>query len=386
MSGSLARAATAHSAVLVEPAQRITICRVNWRKARDLFVRTMPVIEAQGKSLPERILSVLTHDRYLRGGKRTKDAVRKYRAVALERLRHSIGSYEPIEIILPSFPLKCTHPLKMNGHRADMAEISAFAKFHELCEQIRRIYPSGAVIYIVQDGMLHFEDFGRCKTEVRQYASDLQQIVRLMGLQNEIKFLDLREEFEKQPDRCGALARARAEVAQEVQAPENQKHFEAVVSSSFAILKNSHLPREMVRRIFTLGEEQLCADEIITKRVFGARAAEAAIRFLAYDRAIEHLDLYTRIRRYALRGSVHTGPGRISIRFHAKGTCILPWMGVAVKEGDEMTVKYVCDVEHDPIYLPVYVQGAQHPLYFTTRACLQSGFCSSGAPDERPQR
>jgi len=185
-----------------------------------------------------------------------------------------------------------------------------------------------------------------------------------MGLQDEIQFLDLQQELRKQPDYPAALARAREEILAEIQDPQNQEHLQALTASSMASLDTSHLPCGMVKRIFTLAEEHLTPNEVIAKSALETRAKAAATQFLIYGRAIAHLDLYTRICPDGVRASVHKGPGRIPIRFHSKGSEILPWMGVAVKEDDEVSIKYVCEVEHDPTYIPVYVRDCCHPLYF----------------------
>ncbi|MCX6769801.1 MAG: L-tyrosine/L-tryptophan isonitrile synthase family protein [Candidatus Micrarchaeota archaeon] len=357
MSGSLSKvAACSQKVVSCDQGFGMRKERINWESAKEFFVKSMPALQPAGSCLSERIFSIMIHERYMRTNSGTKSDAKKYRGAAVEKIRRCIRNFDPIDIVLPAFPMK--------GDRADMAEISAFSKFHELCEQIRKIYLPGARIHIIQDGMLHHEDFGRCESEVRQYSADLKSILVAMGLQNEIILHDLKTELERQPDYQLAMARAQNEIAQEIQNPVQMKHYLDIVSSTIAILGNSHLPPDVVRRIFTLEENRLSACDKIQKRAIESKAADAAFNFLVYGRAIEHLDLYERILPNAIRGSVHKGPGRIPLRFHAKGTTIPPWMGVAVQMGNEMTVKFICEVECDPSFVPVYVEGRASPFYF----------------------
>ncbi|MBI4360740.1 L-tyrosine/L-tryptophan isonitrile synthase family protein [Candidatus Micrarchaeota archaeon] len=348
----------------VRPPKRIEVDRLDWHTLRDMYARQMPDLKPQGSTLAERLFWILTHKQYMRTGGRIKSNVRAYREEALARMQHSIDQAEPIEIVLPAFPIKCYHPLKMRGSRADMGEISALAKFHEMIEQVRRHYPPGVVIHIVSDGAHQMEAFGNTPRQVDEYTRDLRRIVKNMGLDHEFKFMDLKTELESQPDYRKALAQAEREIDAELQSEDQKPHLDAVRTSTLASLEMGHLPKKMIERIFTLPEAELTPDELLNRRILETRVGPAMRNFLIQGRTIELVNLFDRLQPNALRGSVHDGPGRITMRFHAKGTEVLPWMGVAVEENGEFGVKYFCQLRDDPTYVPVHLKGSPMPLYY----------------------
>jgi len=289
----------------------------------------------------------------------------------LGAIKRCIQKGKPIEIILPAFTFKFTHPLKTKSHRADMAEASSFAKLHELCEQIKRIYPKGAVVYVARDGRLYSDIFGRSRALADQYGRDIERFVKSMGLENEIKFLDIKTALERQPDYKRAYQQAAAEVREVMLNPgEKAGEIEALKGSAAANLEVGSIPDRMVERIYSLPESKLTPDELIAKRSIEKRAVSAVNEYLTKNRTIEILDLYARMRPDAVRTSVHIGSGKLPLQLHRKKTQLFPWMGVGIIDKKGASVRYLSEVQDNPNFVPVYLKGQKNPFYYVERGLL----------------
>lgn len=306
----------------------------------------------------------MTSGRY-RKGRLCQIGLPEHRQAFLDTIENDVKSGRPIEIIIPSFPLKFTHPLKTSCTTADMAEISALAKLHEMCEQIGKVYPQGANVYIIRDGGIYANVFGRNRRAVDNYGKELQFFVDKMGLKKEIKFLDLKAEMERQPDFHKMHAIAEAEIREAMKNPkEHGKNIDMIKCSAAANLNVKGLPRKEVERVFMYPESSLTHNEIILKRSLRGRGERAAFDYLVVNRTIELLDLYCRVKPNALRASVHVGPGKLPLQLHRKKTQLLPWMGVGMADKRGLTVRYISEMHGDPKYVPVYLKGHENPFYY----------------------
>ncbi len=134
--------------------------------------------------------------------------------------------------------------------------------------------------------------------------------------------------------------------------------------SAAANLNVEHFPDSIVRKVFGVAADQLSVDEWFVKNSIEKRAEEAVFEYLVLNRTIELLDLYSRIRPNALRGSTHTGPGKLPLTLHRQQTQLVPWMGVVVLDKGTFTVRYECEVRGNGT-LPVYAnEGDKKPFYY----------------------
>lgn len=68
----------------------------------------------------------------------------------------AVKKSEPVRMVLPAFPFKSPNiTVKVLGTLPDKAEDIALAHLNGLCAAIRDIYPPGAVLTIVSDGLVY---------------------------------------------------------------------------------------------------------------------------------------------------------------------------------------------------------------------------------------
>lgn len=68
----------------------------------------------------------------------------------------AVKNKEPVRMALPAFPFKSPNNiLKVLGTLPDKAEDVALAHLNGMCAAIRDIYPPGAVLTIISDGLVY---------------------------------------------------------------------------------------------------------------------------------------------------------------------------------------------------------------------------------------
>jgi L-tyrosine isonitrile synthase len=343
---------------------RITLGQIDWAEARNIWKRTAPILDQSklGATIPERILNVITSPRY-RKGSLCDIAFEENVESFMNRIISTVRAGQPIELIIPSFPQKISNPLKTTSKDADMAELSALAKLHELVTQVRKIYPPGMVIYLARDGRLNCSDFGYSEDKSNRYGRNLQEFVDKMGISEEIKFLDIRSAMESHPDFQRAKNAANQETREKFENPGDfAPQLARLKGSALSNINLEGVPTALLVRIFTYPENELSLLDLFAKRQLQIQAERTVFNYLMKARITELLDLYAYMRPNAIRGSVHVGPGKIPIQFHRKKTELLPWMGVAVFHEGTFTIRYDCDARQNSI--PVYLRETDPSPFF----------------------
>lgn len=71
-------------------------------------------------------------------------------------IRHFVTAGKKIEMCLPAFPFKSSNKTyKVLGRLPDKAEELALARLESICQRIESIYPPGATIMIISDGLVY---------------------------------------------------------------------------------------------------------------------------------------------------------------------------------------------------------------------------------------
>ncbi|KAJ8111436.1 hypothetical protein OPT61_g5973 [Boeremia exigua] len=105
----------------------------------------------------------------------------------------SVKNSEPIRMVLPAFPFKSPNScVKVLGALPDKAEDIALAHLNGLCSAIEDIYPPGAVLTIVSDGLVYNDLLGVPDHTVWAYGQTLRQLTKAKGYAH-IEFARLRD-------------------------------------------------------------------------------------------------------------------------------------------------------------------------------------------------
>jgi pyoverdine/dityrosine biosynthesis protein Dit1 len=86
----------------------------------------------------------------------TTDRLALGRPKFLAAIQHFVQDGKTVEMCLPAFPFKSANKVyKVLGTLPDKAEELALKRLNGLCERIKEIYPPGATLTIISDGLVY---------------------------------------------------------------------------------------------------------------------------------------------------------------------------------------------------------------------------------------
>ncbi|KAF8323622.1 Pyoverdine/dityrosine biosynthesis protein-domain-containing protein [Cantharellus anzutake] len=114
------------------------------------------------------------------------------RAFLTERVRWHVDRNIQIQLALPAFPFKSPSKDKVLGTLPDMAEEIVLRRLEDLCRSLEDLYPPGAQLHIVSDGIVYGELLRVPETTVYQYNAALRSLVSSLALTH-ISFVRVRD-------------------------------------------------------------------------------------------------------------------------------------------------------------------------------------------------
>ena len=84
----------------------------------------------------------------------TTTAGPEYEATAALRIKDFYNSKQPLCMLLSAFPWKNPNPEQTLSSHPDFAEELALARLNHLCEELVRVYPYGAQVTLVPNGLV----------------------------------------------------------------------------------------------------------------------------------------------------------------------------------------------------------------------------------------
>ncbi|KAM5356540.1 hypothetical protein ACJ41O_003186 [Fusarium nematophilum] len=104
-----------------------------------------------------------------------------------------VKAQQPVPLCLPAFPFKSPNSTaKVLGKLPDKAEEIALSHLNGLCQAIGDIYPPGAKLTIISDGLVYNDLLGVPDKDVWAYGETLRALAAAKGLSN-ISFARLRD-------------------------------------------------------------------------------------------------------------------------------------------------------------------------------------------------
>ncbi|KAJ8133284.1 hypothetical protein O1611_g338 [Lasiodiplodia mahajangana] len=111
------------------------------------------------------------------------------------RVIEFVSRNEACQMVLPAFPCKSPNSNKVGGSKPDMAERIALETLHDFVQDVKKVYPPGATIWIVHDGHLLSSCIGVDDSTVSEYESNLQELYHSLFSSSEdreaVKFTSL---------------------------------------------------------------------------------------------------------------------------------------------------------------------------------------------------
>ncbi|XWW96173.1 hypothetical protein V2A60_004145 [Cordyceps javanica] len=104
-----------------------------------------------------------------------------------------VAAQQEVQTCLPSFPFKSANKeYKVLGSLPDKAEELALARLNNMCRRIREVYPPGARVTIISDGMTYNDLLSISDRETWQYGEALRRMAHEKGFKH-ISFARIRD-------------------------------------------------------------------------------------------------------------------------------------------------------------------------------------------------
>ena len=148
------------------------------------------------EALIEQIVDIIAAYRISGPTDRYKDGMRPK---MLDTVRTFVTKGEPINMLVPAYPFKSpNHEAKVLGPLPDIGERMSLEHFNSIGARIQRIYPKGAQVTIVSDGLCYNDLLGVSDKEVFNYTKGLHRIAESRGLEH-LRFTDIFELIGNEP-------------------------------------------------------------------------------------------------------------------------------------------------------------------------------------------
>jgi pyoverdine/dityrosine biosynthesis protein Dit1 len=150
------------------------------------------IVEPQnsGSSDTERIWGVLSNKRFRQG---TYENLARHGQALLDQLGPVISRQEEIHIVLPTIPFKDQSAIT-TGQRPDaidLGEHAMIAQFRDLLISIRNVYPPGARLHLVGDGLVYRS---MCENisddQIANYGTRVAETAAIYGLAGQVDITD----------------------------------------------------------------------------------------------------------------------------------------------------------------------------------------------------
>ncbi|KAK4164041.1 putative pyoverdine/dityrosine biosynthesis protein [Cladorrhinum sp. PSN259] len=148
--------------------------------------------------LTEQIVNLF--DSYLRYEGKGDKWVVQGRAYFTGRVRHFTQRNAVLELCLPAFPCKSSNIDKVTGPDPDRGEELALERLHGFVQEVNKIYPPGAKMWVISDGHVFSDCIGVDDGEVDRYGELLkdmnEEVGKRMGSPDNVGFKSLVDLFQ----------------------------------------------------------------------------------------------------------------------------------------------------------------------------------------------
>lgn len=308
-------------------------------------------------NLVEDILSIILSKRYRRGPRRFFE---ENRSEYERKIKISIEEGRPIEFVLPSFPVKCFNPLKVRRREPDLAEVASLSRLYSLCREIERVYSPGARFILVSDGLVYAPIFREPLQYSERYRDKLKNIVNKMRISSYIYVFDmsdlvkpLRREFKN------VSGRVKEDIREYWKNKDFSSDVNGLINNTMTNINLMNYSENSLLGAFNYPNKSSVSAEI--KEI----AKKSAFEYLIFNQTIKEIGLLERYFPEALRVTCHPKEGQIGLNLVHPKSFNFPWNGVGILKNDgTVRVEFEHEARRRPNYIPVYIEGENHPFYF----------------------
>ncbi|KAH9869828.1 hypothetical protein IAQ61_007041 [Plenodomus lingam] len=278
-----------------------------------------------------------------------------------------VAAEEPVKMCLPAFPFKSANKVhKVLGNLPDKAEELALDRLNTMCSRIKDIYPPGAKLTIISDGLVYNDLLGIPDRDTWNYGEALREMCEQKGFKH-IDFSRLKDlaTFPGLPEKL-----------QEISYVANATNFRRVILNKYGkedINIDNEIATNPDTKLTYLGYRRFLESDL--QYIFplgGGRTSNG------YKRDVKYLAKQMLIRGYAFAGacksafpnhlrlSIHQSVGEHKVSMsllNTKTGYTTPWhCCVALMADGEWVSAPMGDFQSDPRFEVVHENG--RPSYF----------------------
>lgn len=163
---------------------------------KDILFHYTDIIETDKseRSIAEKILAVFKNPELMLG---PKENLENNYDTFIAHLNYFILKSEPILFTITQFAFKIPNPLKVSRIAPDAGELAYLSELFDITQLIKRIYPPGAKIMILEEGYIFNNIIGVAPKNVDIYFQNLQRWIKKLEWDNTLFLYNLKE-LEKQ--------------------------------------------------------------------------------------------------------------------------------------------------------------------------------------------
>ncbi|GAB0137642.1 hypothetical protein EsDP_00005899 [Epichloe bromicola] len=161
---------------------------------RSTSVEDLPtlVVDSSALDISSRVLAIINQYR-LQGSRNDSAKADEGASKFLAMIHSHVRAGNVVPMCLPAFPFKSpNNSAKVLGKLPDRAEELALAHLDGLCQAIQDIYPPGAKLTIISDGLVYNDLLGVPDKDVWNYGQGLRRLAHVKGF-SRIEFSRLRD-------------------------------------------------------------------------------------------------------------------------------------------------------------------------------------------------
>lgn len=255
------------------------------------------------------------------------EALEVFTSIWTPKLENYVKQGKPVEMIIAAFPFKSLSRNKCVSEHADMAETTCIKYLDNMLDEIKKVYEPGGRLHIFSDGYIFSSIEGNpTDSSTALYAKELKEIIRNNNSDGTIQMHTLTDLFGE--DYITSRNKIFSEHGQTVEQIRERVLYDPVLANDYCGIK---------RFVYEeLGGIEQYADLTNTRR-------QKLSKRLAYE-TVQASEAWTSFLQGAmpesLRLSCHPqnydSPNKIGIWLgKSKDNWLTPWMGVAVKTGED---------------------------------------------------
>ncbi|MCD6528616.1 L-tyrosine/L-tryptophan isonitrile synthase family protein [bacterium] len=269
------------------------------------------------------------------------------------------------------FPFKIPLLLKTNRTLPDLGELLSLKQLVNIAENIKRVYPLGAKIYIFTEG--GFGKFvGVSKRNTKNYQKFLVFLSKKMGFDQYLEFREL-SEMEKDKNFKKFFQKNLKELKRKFQEKDKEfiRKYQGAKDSIFRIINPQENNENILMEVYnqSLKDSQISPQARKVRERIRKKLPEAIISYFAYLKTRDDLNFLEKVVPHFIPLSVSPKPNRLGIIPIERSINKLPYHSVPVfwKKKKKFSLEYLIDIKRSKEnYIAVYLKEDREncPFYY----------------------